>query len=288
MAEFLEERLSVDVRLGASYEDEYQVEVTRTNSGAEYRRLVHPIPVRRFRFSWLYEKSALYASVLSLYHRAYGRYAGFRVRCLDDFSTAAEIGTPTALDETLALVSTNIYQLQKAYGAGATPLAIGLPKRTIFKPVSGTTKIGIGGVNTTIGWTVATTTGRVTFAANKSKAITGISKAASAVITVGSHSYVAGESVHISGVVGMTQINGLRGLITAADATTITVAINSTLFGTYTSGGTAQTNPQSGEAVTGGCEFDIPARFDGPLAVQQNMPGHREIDNIELVELINP
>jgi len=73
-----------------------------------------------------------------------------------------------------------------------------------------------------------------------SKSITAITKAASAVVTVGTHTFVAGDVVTFSGVVGMTQINGLTAAVTAIDAATITVAINSTGFSTYTSGGTVE------------------------------------------------
>jgi hypothetical protein len=72
-----------------------------------------------------------------------------------------------------------------------------------------------------------------------SKAITAISKAASAVVTIGTHTFVIGDVVGFSSVVGMTQINGLTGTVTAIAATTVTVNINSTTFSTYTSGGTA-------------------------------------------------
>lgn len=72
-----------------------------------------------------------------------------------------------------------------------------------------------------------------------SVAITAITKAPSAVVTVGAHAFVSGNVVAFSGVVGMTQINGLTGTVTATGATTITVNINSAGFSTYTSGGTA-------------------------------------------------
>jgi uncharacterized phage protein (TIGR02218 family) len=72
-----------------------------------------------------------------------------------------------------------------------------------------------------------------------SLAITAITKAASAVVTVGTHTFVAGDVVEFAAVVGMTQINGLTGTVTAIGATTITVNINSSAFTTYSSGGTA-------------------------------------------------
>ena len=291
MAEFLEERLPIGVRAGASYADEYTVEITQTASGSEYRRLVHPYPRRVWNVFYTQQTADLWSQVLALYHRAYGMFAGFRVKALDDYSTNARTATPTATDQALGVVTSgSVYQLQVKYGSGGTPLGIGEPVRTIFKPVAGTVRVAIGALEQTITamWTVATTTGRVTFNANKTANVTGISKAASAVVTFASHTFLVGESVHFSGVSGMTQINGLRGTITAKDATTITVAINSTAFGTWTSGGACNTQPQSGETVYGGCEYDIPCRFNSRVDVTALAPGVRESGQIEILELLNP
>jgi uncharacterized protein (TIGR02217 family) len=288
MSEFLEEQLPVGVRLGASFADDYQVEIVRTAGGQEYRRLVHPFPQRRFRVHYTRETVDLWDEIIALYHRAYGRFAGFRVQAIDDYSTNGHTGTPTATDQDLALVSAGVYQLQKAYGAGGTPLGIGLPVRTIYKPVASTTLVSVGGVEIDASMiTIDTTAGTVTFDANKTANITGITQAASAVVTVGAHSFAVDESVHFSSVAGMTQINGLRGTITAIGGTTITVDINSSAFTAYSSGGSVNTRPQSGEDVMGGCQFDIPCRFDTALEVIVNYPNVRETDVIELVELIN-
>lgn len=77
-----------------------------------------------------------------------------------------------------------------------------------------------------------------TYVGVKTASITAITKAASAVVTVGTHTYAIGDVVEFSGVAGMTQINSLTGTITATSSTTITVNINSTGFSAYTSGGT--------------------------------------------------
>lgn len=67
---------------------------------------------------------------------------------------------------------------------------------------------------------------------------TGISKASSAVILSASPPAVGTVGV-FSGVVGMTEINGEVGIVTAVVAgTSFTVAIDSTGFSTYASGGT--------------------------------------------------
>ncbi|MNF59704.1 hypothetical protein D3C84_413000 [compost metagenome] len=70
--------------------------------------------------------------------------------------------------------------------------------------------------------------------------ITAITNAAKAVVTVGTHTYVKGDVLEISGVVGMTEINGLKGIVESTAATTVTLAnVDSTSFTAYTSGGTA-------------------------------------------------
>lgn len=289
MADFLEERLPVAVRAGASYSDQYAVEITTTASGSEYRRLVHPYPVRIYTVFYTQQTANLWSDILALYHRAYGMFAGFRVKALDDYTTNARTAAPTATDQTLGVITAGtVYQLQVKYGTGGTPLSIGEPVRTIFKPVASTTKIAIGALEQALMWSVNTTTGRVTFDTNKTGTITAITQAASAVVTIGTHTLVVNESVHFTGVVGMTQINGLRGTITATSSTTITVAINSTSFTAYTSGGTVNTNPQTGEVVTGGCEYDIPCRFNSRIDVTSLSPGVRESSQIEIIELLNP
>lgn len=75
--------------------------------------------------------------------------------------------------------------------------------------------------------------------------ITAITKAAAAVVTISTVSTVnpfsAGQSVVFEGCGGMTEINGQIGLVSSVSgssgAWTITVAINSSGFSTYTSGG---------------------------------------------------
>ena len=290
MADFLEELLYTTVKYGSSWNDAYNVNVVQTSGGNEYRSLIHPYPKRTFKLDFEVETDDMWANILDLYHRAHGQYAGFRVWCIDEDSSNGALGTPTAFDQPMILVSAGVYQLVKQYGTGATAGASGYPYRRIYKPQAGTTLVGIGSTAIrSADWSVNTTNGQVTFAANQTKAITGITRAASAEITVGAaHGFVTGQSVHISGVTGMTQINGQRALITSTGATTITVAINSAAFSTYTSGGTVNTRPQTGEAVSAGFRFHFPARFASLIEVGQDYPMHRNLDGVEFMEILNP
>jgi len=289
MPDFLEERISSMIRMGSSYVDDYAVDIVTTSGGQEYRSLVHPFPVRKFDVSYLLDNNQTYAELQAIYHRAHGRFAGFRARCFDEWSSNGRTGTPTAFDQPMGLVSAGVYKLRKLYGTDKAAGATGYAYREIKKPVSGTVRVAIGATEIrNADWSVDATTGRVTFAADKTVAITGISKASSAVLTVGANSFAVGESVQVSSVVGMTDINGMRALVTARDTTTITVAINSTAFSTYTSGGVVHTRPQPGESVTAGFEFDFPVRFNTTLPIGQDYPGYRAVDGVELIELLNP
>ena len=78
-----------------------------------------------------------------------------------------------------------------------------------------------------------------TFKYGDDRDITGISKAASAVVTSVAHGLAVNQWVRFSNVEGMTEINSLYGKITAKTDDTFTVNINSSAFTVYTSGGVA-------------------------------------------------
>lgn len=293
MGEFIEERLNTCIRLGAAADDSYFTNVTMTAGGSRYASLKNVKPYRTFDIGFLKPRSELALEVASLFHRTYGGYAGFRVKSWDDFTTALDgISAYTATDCVLSKISTGVYQLLKEYGRDKTALAsIGRPKRIIYKPVSGKVAVAVGGQALPAAqWSVNTTTGRITLAANKARAITAITKGSSTVIAVGAHTFVVGDSVVISGVAGMTQINGRRALVTAINGTTITVAINSALFSDYTSGGTVQTQPldSGSDILTAGCEFDIPVAFDSNFSASALETNFRDVGGLRLVELLNP
>lgn len=67
--------------------------------------------------------------------------------------------------------------------------------------------------------------------------ITSISKATQAVVTKAGHDVEVGDYLYCYGIGGMTELNGNTYEVVAADATTFTLDVNSTGFGSYTSGG---------------------------------------------------
>lgn len=91
-------------------------------------------------------------------------------------------------------------------------------------------------------------------------AITGITQAAPAVVTVVGHGYVVGDPVYLTLVGGMTQISEQLYVITAVTANTFTLAgTDSTAYSAYTSGGTsiknASLNWQIGAWGTGSTQY---------------------------------
>lgn len=294
---FIEERLNEQFGFGSDVVELYDVIITQTSGGNEYRALRHPYPILEINLDFQNRtESYIYTYLKDFYRRSGGKFGGFRWKNPVDYSTNNRTGTPAYNDELCVLVSTNIYQITNWYGTEGGSTAT---RRRIKKPVTGTTLVGInnpttGNVQSVNGWTVDTTTGKITFA-NNQKSISNITQAAAAVITVGSsHGYVTNDSVYISGVGGMTQINGRRALITGTGATTITVAINSSAFTAFSAtspSGLVNTVPQSGETVRAGCQFDIPVRFDNDFAeqfVNKNSSDNIMGANIRLVEILNP
>lgn len=287
MAAFLEEQFPKDIDYGSGFSTSFATDVVKTAGGDEHRSLRHPYLMASLEVDFTRQRDDIITRIIDLNMRAGGAYKAFRVRNYLDFSTNHYRGVPTANDQALLPVSPGVYQLMRWYGSSADA---DCSRRRIRKPQAGSVLVGIAGAELpSAQWSVADTAGLVTLAVNKSQGITGITKAGSAVLTVGTNTFAVGESVVISAVVGMTQINGIRALITAKpSSTTITVAINSTLFSDYTSGGTVQTWPIAGEAVTGGCYFDIPMRFDADLSGAFSSFGVLNVSGISLVEVLNP
>lgn len=94
--------------------------------------------------------------------------------------------------------------------------------------------------------------------------ITGITNATQAVVTytVTTGSYAIGETVYISGVTGMTEINNRYYQVTNIGVGTVTLNVNSTTFGVYGAGsgfislaGTASIVPGSVSIVNGGNRY---------------------------------
>ena len=293
---FLEERLNLPFRFGSGFDEKYTTEEVKTGSGNEYRRLLHPYPTLMVNLDFTNKtETALIDQLVDLYHRSGGKFGGFRLKNAVDYSTNSYTETPTSNDQACTLISDGIYQAVRWYGDETVNSST---RRRIRKPVAASMLVGIrddfsNPVTLSQLYSVDYTTGQITFDVNVAVSIISISQAAQAVVTVlTGHGILAGDSVHFSGVVGMTEINGLRAIVQAVTTTTITVDIDSSLFTAYTSDGGLNTRPQTNETVTCGCEFDIPMRFETDLSgvsyIARNSSDLIMGANVRLIEILNP
>jgi len=93
------------------------------------------------------------------------------------------------------------------------------------------------------------------------KDITGITKASPAVVTAVAHGVETGQHIYITDVGGMTEINDQVYYATDTDTDTITLTgIDSTLFTTYTSGGTLILKEPAAKYANG-YAYDIPSDY---------------------------
>lgn len=306
MRPFLEEAINPEPSYGTSFTESYDVDNQVTAGSAsrppsEYSRLRHPYPRTRLSLNFNNRKSDFTREeIMDLYHRVGGTHGGFRVHHHSDHSTNNYTGTPTVGDQELLLAvdtpQPHRYQLTRWYGTQGDTTAT---RRRILKPVAGTVLLGVRdalGVDHELasGFTVDTSNGTVDYAENQG-GITNIVKGAETVVTVGAgHGYALGESVVVSGVSSMTEINGLRANITATAAETITLAINSNGFTDYvvpSEGDDGQVNqaPQSslGEAAIAGCLFDLPMRFETDLTDLTYSNWDTLGTTVQLVELLS-
>ena len=86
--------------------------------------------------------------------------------------------------------------------------------------------------------TIARVRAHMTARVSDAIAVAGISADSAARVTFNApHGLSDNTIVRFAGVLGMTQINGLQGVVTVDDATHVYVDINTTAFSAYTSGG---------------------------------------------------
>ncbi len=288
---FLNELISDKLLYGSSFNEEYAVDVQQVVGGNEYRKLLHPYPKLSYTINLRDAEDAIVSSAVDLFHRSGGMFGGFLLKHERDYSTNNYKDVPTFSDQRCVLVSDGVYQITRWYGDESVSTSA---RRRIKKPADSSVLVGIrdesdNDVEQTNGFTVDYTTGEITFDANVTDIVVGITQAANAVIGFGAaHAYVVDDTVHLSDVVGMTEINGLRGTVLSITANTATIDIDTTGFTAYASGGLTNTRPQTNETVTAGCYFNIPVRFDSDLnSVDFTSYGFMSV-TLPVVEILNP
>jgi uncharacterized protein (TIGR02217 family) len=168
MAVFSEERFPDDWSWFATGGPKFKTHITAGDSDYEDRISVGDLGLRRYSLSRTLHSQTELDWFMAFWQLRRGSFEGFRLKDWRDFSgTGQNLGTG---DGTLTG-----FQLRKLYG-NTDPLtgAASQSWRTIKKPLPGSVKVYLNGVQQLSGWTVNTATGLVSFS---------VAPAAGAVVT---------------------------------------------------------------------------------------------------------
>ena len=139
---------------------ERKTEIVTLGSGFEERNAVWANSRRRFDVGYGVKTLDDLHSVIAFFEARLGRLYGFRFKDFADFKSCAPNAAVSPLDQTIGTGdgATTQFPLIKTYTSGPTSWT-----RAIKKPVAGTVRVAVAGVEQTSGLTIDTTTGLVTF-----------------------------------------------------------------------------------------------------------------------------
>ncbi|WEK40227.1 MAG: DUF2460 domain-containing protein [Candidatus Brevundimonas colombiensis] len=156
MVAFHEVRLPARLAFGSTGGVERRTEITTLASGFERRSTPWALGRRRYLIGANLRSLDDMAALTAFFEARRGRLYGFRFKDFADFKSCAPGGTAAAQDQALGVGdgARTGFDLTKAYGDVARPIA---------KPVEGSVRVAVGGVETS-GFTLDAATGRVTLA----------------------------------------------------------------------------------------------------------------------------
>ncbi|MCC7546198.1 MAG: DUF2460 domain-containing protein [Burkholderiales bacterium] len=257
MTPFVEERVNDGLVIyGTIGGPHFSTEIGELRSGAEQRNQRYSSGLGDWELGDRLVKKEELSYIIGFFRARRGSTVGFRYKDWGDFEVGQADG------RLLGTLGQSTYQLGKRYGSGAD-----YEGRVIRKPVAGTVTVYRNGTPVSVGAgagqiSLDTTTGQVVFVPDVSRAISAISKASNCQITTAvAHPFSNGQAVYLAGIGGMVQLNARIVTVTVVDATKFTIGIDTSGYGTYTSGGTAARYAQGSEVLTWAGQFDVPVRF---------------------------
>ena len=157
---FHEVRFPDDISRGARGGPERRTQIVELASGDEERNASWANSRRRYDVAYGIRRADDLAAVIAFFEARNGRLHGFRFKDWGDHKSCLPSQTPGATDQAIGTGDgvTTAFQLVKRYSSGSQSWT-----RVIAKPVAGTVTIALNGAPQPSGWTVATTTGLVTF-----------------------------------------------------------------------------------------------------------------------------
>lgn len=164
MTAFHEALFPLDIALKSAGGPQRRTDVVVLGSGREERNARWAHSRRRYDAGYGVKTFEALSQAIAFFEERRGRLYGFRWRDRLDHSSAAPDAAVTAIDQVLGTGdgTTAAFQLVKTYGSLYSPY-----QRPIAKPVPGSVRVAVAGVEATAGthFTVDTTTGVVTFLA---------------------------------------------------------------------------------------------------------------------------
>ncbi|MBF9232067.1 DUF2460 domain-containing protein [Microvirga alba] len=163
-SDFHEVRFPLDVSLGSRGGPVRRTDIVTLASGREHRNSRWAQSRRRYDAGLGVRSIDALHAVIAFFEERRGRLTGFRFRDRTDWRSGQPSKEPTPLDQRIGTGdgATRSFQLTKAYGASYAPY-----QRTIAKPVGGTVRVALNGVEQAVGSAFACdpTTGLLTFTA---------------------------------------------------------------------------------------------------------------------------
>jgi uncharacterized protein (TIGR02217 family) len=157
---FHEVRFPDDVSRGARGGPERRTQVVELASGDEERNAAWADSRRRYDAAYGIRRADDLVAVVAFFEARNGRLHGFRWKDWGDYKSGLPSAPITPIDQALGIGDgdTEAFQLVKRYESGAQAWT-----RRIVKPVAGSVRVALGGVEQLAGWSVDATTGIVTF-----------------------------------------------------------------------------------------------------------------------------
>jgi len=157
---FHEIRFPTAISFHSSGGPERKTEIVTLGSGFEERNAVWANSRRRYDVGYGVKTLDDLHAVIAFFEARMARLYGFRLKDFSDFKSCAPGGDITPLDQSIGTGDggTTQFQLVKTYTSGSASW-----RRAILKPVSGSVRVALAGVEQLSGFTVDTTTGLVTF-----------------------------------------------------------------------------------------------------------------------------
>ncbi|MBS0126851.1 DUF2460 domain-containing protein [Thetidibacter halocola] len=158
---FHEVRFPDDISRGARGGPVRRTQIVELASGAEERNASWANSRRRYDVAYGIRRADDLAAVVAFFEARNGRLHGFRFRDWADYRSCLPSQVPGPSDQIIGTGDgeTTAFQLVKSYTSGAQSWS-----RIITKPVSGTLRIALDGIEQGNGWSVDPTKGIVGFA----------------------------------------------------------------------------------------------------------------------------